>query len=292
MTATANIDVAKAIPTIVWPNPLDIDYGMTLGEGSSTPPRRLPAPSPNAPRRHRPVVRKQPDAVGDVLAHRLGRLQPDDRDGQHQCTDGNSRGELARPDRHHLRHGADASELDASATIPGSFAYTPDTGAVLHAGDNQVLTAVFTPTDPSYGPITTRVTINVAQATPTVTWANPAAITYGTTLNTSQLNATASVPGAFSYMPGLLTVLPAGSGEPLAAVFYPTDATDYTIATATAQINVAKATPTVAWRSPPISPTAPPSVPRSSMRQRRWPARSPIRPLPASCSTPATNCCR
>ena len=47
--------------------------------------------------------------------------------------------------------------------------------------------------------------------TPVITWPTPAAITYGTPLSTTQLNATASyngktVPGTFSYSPG--TVLP------------------------------------------------------------------------------------
>ena len=47
----------------------------------------------------------------------------------------------------------------------------------------------------------------VAKATPVITWANPAAITYGTALSATQLNATASVPGTFVYSPAAGAVL-------------------------------------------------------------------------------------
>ena len=39
------------------------------------------------------------------------------------------------------------------------------------------------------------------KATPTITWATPADITYGTALSATQLNATASAPGTFAYTP-------------------------------------------------------------------------------------------
>ena len=50
------------------------------------------------------------------------------------------------------------------------------------------------------------------KATPTITWATPADITYGTALSATQLNATASVPGTFVYTPVAGTVLNAGVG--------------------------------------------------------------------------------
>ena len=49
----------------------------------------------------------------------------------------------------------------------------------------------------------------VNKATPVVTWPTPAAITYGTALSIAQLNATANVPGAFTYSPGTGTILSA-----------------------------------------------------------------------------------
>ena len=80
--------------------------------------------------------------------------------------------------------------------------------------------------------------INVNQATPTITWANPAAITYGTGISSTQLDATASVPGSFQYTPSSGTVLQAGSGQKLSVRFTPNDTTDYTTASDSVYINV------------------------------------------------------
>jgi len=55
----------------------------------------------------------------------------------------------------------------------------------------------------------------VNKATPTITWANPADIVYGTTLSPTQLCATASVSGAFAYSPGTGTVLNAANVQTL-----------------------------------------------------------------------------
>jgi hypothetical protein len=84
------------------------------------------------------------------------------------------------------------------------------------------------------------VTQTMNPVTPTITWSAPAAITYGTALSATQLNATASVPGAFVYAPPAGTVLSAGS-RALSATFTPTDTTDYTTATASVTITVNQA---------------------------------------------------
>jgi len=67
--------------------------------------------------------------------------------------------------------------------------------------------------------------------TPTITWPTPAPISYGTALSTTQLDASADVPGTFSYAPLLGAVLPVGS-QTLNAIFLPTDTIHYTTATA------------------------------------------------------------
>src|SRR4029077_9928485 len=124
---------------------------------------------------------------------------------------------------------------------------------VLTAGNNQTLTVHFVPTDgTNYNtPVDTTVQINVLKATPTVSWSNPGAITYPTPLGATQLNATASVAGAFTYTPPLTTVLTAGNNQTLAVHFVPTDSTNYnTPVDTTVQINVLKATPTVSWSNP------------------------------------------
>jgi len=71
----------------------------------------------------------------------------------------------------------------------------------------------------------------------TITWANPADITLGTALGSTQLNAAASAPGTLAYTPPAGTVLGAGS-HTLFVVFTPADPSAYGPATAAVTINV------------------------------------------------------
>jgi xyloglucan-specific exo-beta-1,4-glucanase len=90
-------------------------------------------------------------------------------------------------------------------------------------------------------------------ATPTITWPAPAAITYGTALSATQLNATANYPGTFTYTPTAGTVLVAGTHS-LSVAFTPTDTTKVLSGTKTNTITVNKATPTITWNTPaPVS---------------------------------------
>jgi subtilisin-like proprotein convertase family protein len=139
-----------------------------------------------------------------------------------------------------------ASQLNATANVPGTFVYSPPAGTVLNAGAGQILSVTFTPTDSAhYTTATATVPITVQKAVPVVTWASPAGITYGTPLGAAQLNATANVPGSFSYTPPAGTVLHAGSPQPLQATFTPTDAQNYTAVGASVGIAVAPAPLTV-----------------------------------------------
>ena len=137
-----------------------------------------------------------------------------------------------------------ASQLNATANVPGTFVYSPAAGAVPGVGP-QTLSVTFTPTDTTdYTSATASVTLTVNQATPTITWATPAAIVYGTALSSTQLDATASAAGSFVYNPASGAVLKAGP-QPLSATFTPTDTTDYTTATASATLTVNPATPAI-----------------------------------------------
>ncbi|MFZ0927649.1 MAG: Ig-like domain repeat protein, partial [Syntrophobacteraceae bacterium] len=143
-----------------------------------------------------------------------------------------------------------STQLDASASVLGTFAYTPPAGTVLKAGAGQTLSVTFTPTDTTdYTTATATVTVTVNTATPAITWATPAAITYGTALSSTQLDAAASVPGTFAYTPPAGTVLKAGAGQTLSVTFTPTDTTDYKSATATVTINVNMASTTTSVAS-------------------------------------------
>jgi len=135
-------------------------------------------------------------------------------------------------------------QLDATASVPGTITYAPASGTFLRAGAGQTLEATFTPTDSAdYAGATATVQINVAQATTIINWPNPGNIVHGTPLGSLQLDATASVPGTFTYTPAAGSVLRAGAGQTLAVVFTPYDATDYTAGHATAIINVQPAPP-------------------------------------------------
>ncbi len=64
------------------------------------------------------------------------------------------------------------TQLDATANVPGSFAYTPTAGTILNAG-SYLLSAVFTPTDPvDYNSLTNYVSLTVSDAPLTVTASN------------------------------------------------------------------------------------------------------------------------
>ena len=135
--------------------------------------------------------------------------------------------------------------------MPGTFTYTPAAGTVLRVGNDQTLSVTFTPTDTTdYTRATATATINVLPATPTISWANPANIVYGTALSGTQLDATANVAGTFTYTRGRGDRPGAGNNQTLSVTFTPTDTTDYTTATATATINVLPATPTISWANP------------------------------------------
>lgn len=142
-----------------------------------------------------------------------------------------------------------AAQLDATAGVAGTFAYSPAAGAVLTTG-SQNLSVTFTPTDSTdYATASSIVTLTVNKATPTITWATPAAITYGTMLSVTQLDATSSTAGTFSYSPLPGALLSAGQ-RVLMATFTPTDATDYNSTSATVTLTVNKATPTINWPTP------------------------------------------
>src|SRR5207253_1264244 len=138
---------------------------------------------------------------------------------------------------------------NATASVPGTLVYTPAAGSIPTAGTD-TLSVTFTPTDTaSYTTATKTVQITVTQATPVITWADPASIIYGTALSGTQLNATASVPGTLVYTPAAGSI-PAAGTDTLSVTFTPTDTTSYTTTTKTVQITVTQATPVITWSNP------------------------------------------
>jgi hypothetical protein len=140
-----------------------------------------------------------------------------------------------------------AAQLDATASVPGTFAYSPAPGTVLPAGTQQ-LTASFAPSDATdYSPATAHDSLTVTAPTAlTLTWNTSAPIQYGTALSNVQLDATASIPGSFVYSPAAGAVLPAGS-QKLTAIFTPSDTTAYSTATVTVRLTVTQSPSVIAW---------------------------------------------
>ena len=142
-----------------------------------------------------------------------------------------------------------ATQLNASVGVPGTFAYAPASGTVLTAG-LQTLSVTFTPTDTvHYTSAQAQVSITVNKVTPVITWAAPAAITYGTALSVTQLNATSNLAGTLLYTPTTGSVLNAGL-QNLSVSFTPSDVVDYNTATASVSLTVNKATPVITWANP------------------------------------------
>src|ERR1700677_5009821 len=81
---------------------------------------------------------------------------------------------------------------------------------------------------------------------PSITWSIPPPIQYGAALSSVQLDASANVPGTFTYAPAAGTVLPAGS-QKLTATFTPSDTNTYSTATSSVQLTVTQANPVITW---------------------------------------------
>ncbi len=236
--ATVLITVVKTKPAIQWPKPDPITYGTKLSD------TQLCAESPV------PGSFEYRPGSGAVLAageHRLSVVfTPADTLGYSasqtavSLTVAKATHAITWPTPDPIAYGAalSANQLKASATAPGSFAYTPAAGEILEPGVHE-LSVNFTPTDTlNYASAHAVVSLTVNEKlSPPITWPVPPAISYGTELNATQLNATASVPGTFVYTPSAGHVLAPGRYT-LSASFTPFDAEKYATAQATVVFEV------------------------------------------------------
>ena len=133
---------------------------------------------------------------------------------------------------------------NTEVVVPGKYVYTPASGAIEPVGTD-TLSVAFTPTNTAAFTSATGTTqLVVTQATPVITWNNPAPVAVGTVLGNTQLNAKAttpggaSLPGTFVYSPASGTVLTPAGTYTLNVTFTPTDNVDYSTATASVQIVV------------------------------------------------------
>lgn len=123
--------------------------------------------------------------------------------------------------------GVSGENLSNLLSLGASFANVP--GGTAHwtfAGNS------------NYAPANGDATITINKATPAIIWNNPSDIGAGTSLGAAQLNATANVPGTFTYSPAAGTVLNVGNNQQLSVTFTPTDAASFNSVTASVRVNV------------------------------------------------------
>jgi type II secretory pathway pseudopilin PulG len=130
----------------------------------------------------------------------------------------------------------------ANSILPASA--TAYTVSATYAGDTDIALSATATASPG-------LTVTKA-APPTITWATPTAIAYGTLLSATQLNATDILPGTFVYSPASGTLLAAGS-QTLGVTFTPTDTTDYNTATQNVTLTVNRDTTAVTVSEIPTS---------------------------------------
>lgn len=88
---------------------------------------------------------------------------------------------------------------------------------------------------------------------PLITWTAPTAITYGTALSATQLNATANTAGTFTYSPDAGSLLTVGT-HTLNATFTPSDTTKYTTASSSVTLAVTEDALTITPSSQALNP--------------------------------------
>ena len=151
-----------------------------------------------------------------------------------------------------------SAQLNATASVPGTFLYHPGAGTLLSVGV-QTLQVDFTPQDGTLnGPATAQVELTVKAAKPVLSWTPPVSVPVGTALSGVQLNATATAPasgapiaGSYEYSPAMGAVLATAGQQTLTVTFTPVDQVDYTSATASVVLNVdaqAPSSPAYVWK--------------------------------------------
>jgi len=130
---------------------------------------------------------------------------------------------------------AGLTTVSVTYTLNGSAVAEP-----VNAGVYQVLATL---DNPNYEAAPATGALTIHPAVPVIQWASPAAITAGTALGSTQLNAVASgvaginLTGTFVYLPAAGTVLAAGTDQPLSVEFIPSSG-NYTHAIKTVTITV------------------------------------------------------
>ena len=260
-SASVTLSVSKANASITWYRPQDIVHGTPLGSGQLTATASAAGTLTYSPAAG--TVLNTGEQVLSVTFVPADSANYNGGSASVPLTVTKAPATITWPAPADIVYGTalSAAQLNATANVTGTFSYSPALGTVLGAG-SRTLSVTFTPDEgANYNGSDATVAVNVGKAASTITWPAPGDIVYGTTLSAAQLNATANLPGNFSYSPALGTVLGAGS-RLLSVTFTPDDAANYNGAAATVTVNVGKAASTVTWPAPadivygtPLGPT-------------------------------------
>lgn len=126
-----------------------------------------------------------------------------------------------------------------SFAVSGGACTIEDGALVITSGTGECLVTATKAADANYTEaISPTVTVTIAKAVPEITWDNPAAITQGSALSSTQLNARANVAGTFTYTPSAGTKMNTAGSNTLQVEFTPTDGVNCTTASKTVQITV------------------------------------------------------
>ena len=169
--ANVTIKAQKLVPVITWPNPADIVYGTALS-GTQLDAQ---AASPATPGTALPGTFTYTPPAGTTLGGGSAQslfvtFSPTDTAHYTTATTNTLINVLpaapvvtwANPPAITQGTPLGAGQLNASASVPGTFVYTPAAGTVLGLGNNQTLSVTFTPTDHTrYAAVTITASINV-----------------------------------------------------------------------------------------------------------------------------------
>jgi hypothetical protein len=137
--------------------------------------------------------------------------------------------------------------VSATSNSAGTFTYSVVSGPATISGSTVTITGTGTvvlqasqAANGNYTAGTENASFTVNKAMPTLTWAAPSPITYGTALSATQLNATSGgVAGSMVYTPPA-GFIPGVGSQILSVTFTPVDSTDYSSVTQTVSLTVTK----------------------------------------------------
>lgn len=140
----------------------------------------------------------------------------------------------------------DGTTVIDTETLSGTAPYTAVfTDSTLGAGAHSI-SAAYVPSGSDPAGTSSAIAVNVSSTltAPVITWATPAPITYPTALSATQLNATSTVPGTFTYAP-LSGYVPFAGPINLWVTFTPNDPSTYSTQTALVTLSDTQEAPTV-----------------------------------------------